>query len=176
MRRVTFALTVAAVLALATGSAQTPAFEVVSVKPAVPPSPGPGPIRIGVSVTPGRWDASNVTLLNVIRNGYPELATEAQFVGGPDWIRSTRFDIAATTAGDPPRDQIRQMVRTLLAQRFGVKAHVESRSLDAFALVVARSDGRLGPNLRPSTVDCEARAAAIKRGERQPEPPPGPGQ
>jgi uncharacterized protein (TIGR03435 family) len=154
--------------------AQTPAFDVVSVKPSPPPSAGA--LRIGVGVTPGRWDASFVTLLNVIRNAYPELATEAQFVGGPEWIRTTRFDIAATMAGDPTRDQLRDMVRDLLVRRFGVKTRVESRAMDAYALVVARSDGRLGPNLRRSTVDCEARAAAIKRGERQPDSPTQPGE
>ena len=154
--------------------AQTPTFEVVSVKPSPPPAPGP--VRIGIGITPGRWDATFVTLMNVIRNAYPEFPTEAQIVGGPDWIRTTRYDIAATMAGEPPRDQIREMVRDLLVRRFGIKTRIESRAMDAYALILARSDGRLGPNVRPSTVDCEALAAAVKRGERPRDLPQAPGQ
>jgi uncharacterized protein (TIGR03435 family) len=170
MRQSVFVLAVAAVLTGdVTVTAQAPTFEVASIKAS--PPPGPGAIRIGVSVRPGRWEALNATLLTVIRNAYPEFATDAQFVGGPDWARTTRFDIAATIAGDPPRDQIREMVRELLVRRFGLKTRVETRPMDAYALVVARGDGRLGPNVRASTVDCEARAAAIKRGERPPDAP-----
>jgi uncharacterized protein (TIGR03435 family) len=171
MRHVLIIVLAAGIL---TVSAQTPAFDVVSIKPS-PPASG-GVMRFGVGARPGRWEANYATLLTVLRSAYPELATDAQFVGGPEWVRSSRFDIAATIAGDPPSDQIRQMVRDLLARRFGLKTRVESRAMDAYALVVARSDGRLGPNLRRSTVDCEARAAAIKRGDRQPDSPTQPGE
>src|SRR5688572_12326985 len=166
MRHVLFIVLAAGIL---TVSAQTPAFEVVSIKPSPPPSAGG--MRFGVGARPGRWEANDATLLVILRNAHPEFATDAQFVGGPEWVRSTRFDIAATIAGDPPSDQIRQMVRDMLVRRFGLETRVESRSMDAYALVVPRGDGRLGPNLRASTVDCEARAAAIKRGERPPDAP-----
>ena len=52
------------------------------------------------------------------------------------------------------------MLRALLADRFKLAAHNESRELPIYALVKARSDGKLGPELRPSAVDCAAIAAA----------------
>jgi uncharacterized protein (TIGR03435 family) len=46
------------------------------------------------------------------------------------------------------------LLRSLLAERFKLKSHTESRELPLYDLVLARSDGRLGPNLRPSQSDC----------------------
>ena len=59
-----------------TVSAQTPAFDVVSVKPSPPPRGGA--MRIGIGVRPGRWEPNHVTVVNVIRHAFPEFATEAQ--------------------------------------------------------------------------------------------------
>jgi uncharacterized protein (TIGR03435 family) len=70
------------------------------------------------------------------------------------------------------------MVRALLADRFKLVAHIETREQPAFDLVLARSDGRLGPGLKPSEIDCEARAAAQRtaaeaaRAAGAPPPPP----
>jgi uncharacterized protein (TIGR03435 family) len=50
--------------------------------------------------------------------------------------------------------ELPQLLRSLLAERFKLKAHTESRELPVYDLVLARSDGRLGPNIRPSTSDC----------------------
>ena len=67
------------------------------------------------------------------------------------------------------------MVRQMLADRFKLKVRIEPREVDSYALVLARSDGALGPGIRPSTVDCQALAEARKRGE-VPAPPPQLGQ
>ena len=70
------------------------------------------------------------------------------------------------------------MLRTLLADRFKLVMHKETKELPIFELVVARQDGKLGPQLRPAAVDCAARAAAAARGEKPPPAssgPPGPG-
>jgi uncharacterized protein (TIGR03435 family) len=70
-------------------------------------------------------------------------------VGGPSWIDSELFDIDARATGEPSYDQIRLMVRRLLAERFNLKVHQETRPVDVYALVRLRPDGRLGPGLRP---------------------------
>jgi uncharacterized protein (TIGR03435 family) len=80
---------------------------------------------------------------------------------GPDWIRTSRFDVLAKTPNNLPvaldgPDSIRPMVRALLEERFKLAAHHETRPLPRYALVMARWDGRLGPQLRRPTVDCEA--------------------
>ena len=109
----------------------------------------------------GRYTATNVTLRALVRSAYG-VQHDAQLVGGPSWIDTDRFDIVAKAEGSPStdvfRDQARLMLRTLLADRFKLVLHRETRELRIYALVVARGDGKLGPQLRPSTVaECSAR-------------------
>ena len=54
----------------------------------------------------------------------------------------------------PALPEIRLMLQTLLAERFAVKFHRESRQVDVYALVLTRNDGKLGPGVTPATVDC----------------------
>jgi uncharacterized protein (TIGR03435 family) len=81
---------------------------------------------------------------------------DIQVTGGPGWINSDRFDIVAKAEGNPSTDA-RLMLRTLLADRFKLMVHHETRELPVYALVIARRDGKLGPQLRPSNLaDCLA--------------------
>jgi uncharacterized protein (TIGR03435 family) len=81
---------------------------------------------------------------------------EFQVGGGPEWVRTERFEVQATAEGAPPQDIQRLMLRRLLAERFKLETRLESRTMPRYALVMAREDGRLGPKLRPSAVDCAA--------------------
>jgi uncharacterized protein (TIGR03435 family) len=84
-----------------------------------------------------------------------------QLVGGPSWIGVDRFDIAAKGGGEPGGpNQVAMMLRSLLRDRFRLRVHAETRPLPAYRLVVARRDGRLGPGLRESTIECPAAGAA----------------
>ena len=98
----------------------------------------------------------------------------------PTWIRNENFDIVAKMEGDPPPvmpgtgpDPHMLAMRTLLAERFKLAVHRETREMDIYALVLARPDGKLGPALKPTTQDCAAMMAAA-RGGPPPGPPPGP--
>jgi uncharacterized protein (TIGR03435 family) len=149
--------------------AQTPAidskgmsFEVASVKPN---NSGDGRMRMQIQPG-GRINLDNVTLRLMIRNAYR--IQEFQVVGGPDWLASDRFDVAARAEGNPSSDQIGMMLQKLLEDRFRLKAHHETRDLPVYSLVPVRSDGTKGPQLRSSDLDC----SAFRRGN---EPPPGPG-
>ena len=151
-------------------------FEVASVKRN---SSGENFIRIGMQPG-GRYTATNVPLSQLITQAYQ--LQRFQLIGGPDWIRSDRFDISAKAEGEvqptPPgtAGAIQMMVRNLLADRFKLVVHEEERDLPIYALVLAREDKRLGPKLQSSTVDCQAlmrEAAAAGRGGA---PPPAPGQ
>lgn len=127
-----------------------PAFEVASVKPSNPDVPGP---RGGGMPVGGRFNASNLTLRELVLRAY-ELF-DSQLDGGPDWQRSRRFDIQAK-AEDPVAGMTAMlpMLKTLLADRFKLKVHTERREMPIYALVVARDDGQLGPNITRSTADC----------------------
>lgn len=61
---------------------------------------------------------------------------------------------------NPTPEQRAEMMRNMLIDRLKVAGHVEEVERNAFALVVARRDGRLGPQLNPSTLDCAPHAAA----------------
>jgi uncharacterized protein (TIGR03435 family) len=54
---------------------------------------------------------------------------------GPDWLGDDKFDIAAKQPGGAAQDQMRAMLRSLLAERFGLVAHFESKSLSGYALI-----------------------------------------
>ena len=90
-------------------------------------------------------------------------------------MRTTRFDINALATGEPTREQMREMVKRMLVDRFGLKVRTESRQLDVYLLVPARADGRLGPGIKPSTLDCDAIAAARTSGTASASPAPAPG-
>lgn len=100
-------------------------------------------------------------------------------VGGPDWIDSARFDIAAKATFEPkrapagtPPGEMEQMVQTLLAERFKLQVHRETREMPIYALVLARRDGRVGPRLRREADVCAALRNVTARGEKPLEIPP----
>jgi uncharacterized protein (TIGR03435 family) len=100
-------------------------------------------------------------------------------VGLPAWETSERYDVNATASLKNPTIEDRQaMMRALLAERFKFAAHHEAQEQPSFDMVLARKDGRLGSGLKPSEVDCAARAAAQRaaadaaRAAGTPPPPP----
>jgi uncharacterized protein (TIGR03435 family) len=136
-------------------------FEVASVKPN---KSGDGRVMLGMAPG-GRFTATNVTLRMLIRNAYQ--LQDFQIAGGPNWLNSDHFDIVAKAdrdvapaqPGGPP-GPLQMMLRALLADRFKLAAHNETRDMPIYALVLARSDGKLGPQLHPSATDCAAIMAA----------------
>jgi uncharacterized protein (TIGR03435 family) len=145
----------------------SPAFEVASVKLSDPNATGPlGQIPMIMPQGTGRLSATNVPLRLLIRMVYQ--VQDFQIVGGPSWQMSQRFDIVAKAEDGAATDtqQLMPMLKSLLADRFKLKTHTETREMPISTLVVARSDGKLGPNLKPSTADCtNARAEQQKRAE-----------
>ena len=161
-------------------NASPPAFEVASVKPNKS-----GTVQRGGGPQPGRFVRSNVTLRQLIQMAYSQQAFDRREIsGGPDWIDSERFDVEAKIddgqAGNLGRLYLPdgkgspglayQMVKTLLTDRFKLVVHSETRDRPVYALVLARADGRMGPQLQRSAVDCDAVMAAIVANGR----PPGP--
>jgi uncharacterized protein (TIGR03435 family) len=123
----------------------------------------------------GRVTVTNMPARQLITFAY-QLA-QFQLIGGPAWITSDRFDMVAKLEGDPEfgppgsgPDPIQRAMQTLLADRFQLKLHRESRDLDIYALVMAKPGGGPGPGLKKSDIDC----AEIARGRRGQPPPQGP--
>jgi uncharacterized protein (TIGR03435 family) len=83
----------------------------------------------------------------LFRSAYQGLRIE----GRPSWFNSERFDIEAQAEGNPTREKMWTMVRRLLADRFSVITHTETRIVPVYALVMAATDGPPGPQLRLSS-------------------------
>ena len=111
---------------------------------------------------------SNMPLRLLVRMAYG--VQDFQIVGGPSWQMSSKFDITAkapegTTKGT---QDLLPMMKALLADRFKLKTHTETRELPTYALMVARSDGKLGPDIKPSSSDCSARPMRRSAPRRSP--------
>ena len=126
----------------------------------------------------GRMTVTNMPLRQLITFAFQ--LQQQQLVGGPSWIANDRFDIVAKMEGDPAPvapgagpDPLMLAMRTLLTERFKLVTHKETRDLEVYALTVARTDGKLGAAIKPSTTDCEALMAG-RRGGGPPPPPPDP--
>lgn len=128
-----------------------PSFAAVSVKTNTSGDRMSYPVTTG----PGRFAMKNMSVRTVIIYAY-ELPF-GRLVGAPDWTRSDRFDIEATADGNATGEEMRSMVRRLLADRFNMVAHRETREQPIYALVMARSDGTLGPQIRASA--CTGKAS-----------------
>ena len=132
-----------------TVSAQAPVtFEVASVKAN----------KSGASQVTVNWQGG-VTMINVPLRAIVQFAyginTPSRIIGHPDWTNVERFDIQARAPeGFTGVEQMRPMLQTLLADRFKMVSRLERRELQSYALVKARSDGKLGPNIKPAEKPC----------------------
>jgi uncharacterized protein (TIGR03435 family) len=118
-----------------------------------------GSLSGGSQIQPGgRLTITNTSIRDTLRLIYdiPDFA----IVGAPDWLSSERYDIEAQAAGNPTRDELKQMVRSLLADRFRLVVHREARQLPVFELRRLRADGSLGTGLVPATINCEVGSTA----------------
>jgi len=87
----------------------------------------------------GRFMARGTTLRRLVGDAYDT----TQVVGGPAWIETDRFDIDARAGGNPTLADMRRLLRSLLAERFNVVVHTETREMPVFALTVARANRAL---------------------------------
>jgi uncharacterized protein (TIGR03435 family) len=153
--------------ALTAAQAPRPAFEVTSVKPNTS-----GTFLVMIRTPPGRFSATNVTLRMLIRSAYGNIP-DFRTIGGPSWMDVDRFDVDATagqTSTSSTPEQTRRMIQSLLEDRFKLKSHTETRELPIYLLVLARRDGKLGDQIKPSTGECKE----ITPPPGAPPPPPPP--
>jgi uncharacterized protein (TIGR03435 family) len=102
----------------------------------------------------GRFTASNMPLKMLI--GLAFEMQDFRLAGGPPALMNAKFDITAKTAGGATigQKQLMPLLKSLLIERFNLKVHTEPREMQIYDLVIARSDRRLGPDLKPSKSDC----------------------
>jgi len=128
-------------------------FDVASIKRNVEPlESGAGTRRL----PDGTFMMRNQPIMTVLGAVAEEPILLSHYVGVPDWAKSDRFDVTVKPPAGATPEQIREMWKTLFETRMKYAAHVERREANVYTLVVARGDGRLGPELRKSTLDCGA--------------------
>jgi uncharacterized protein (TIGR03435 family) len=114
----------------------------------VDPTPGDNFVATG-----GLYSARNIVLAQYIAFAYKLTNKQLQsVVSQVPWSTEDRFDIEARAEGNPTKDQYRMMMRALLADRFKLSVHTETRQVPMYGLVLAKP-GKLGPQLRMHRVD-----------------------
>ena len=150
--------------ALLHGQAPPLAFEVESIKRNTSANEA-----ASLTINAGRLTIRNGPLRAIIRSAFDLQAF--QVVGGPDWIDTDRWDVSAKAEAGAERQPMGPMVQSLLANRFKLVAHKETRDLPVYALVFARQDHAFGPKLHVSSTDCQKEVSAvIARTGRPPSP------
>jgi uncharacterized protein (TIGR03435 family) len=139
-----------------------PAFEVASVKPAASTA---GRIMVDA----GRISCTSVNLKSVLMRAYD---VKRYQIAGPSWLGSEGYDIIAKVPDGVPEEQIPAMLQALLAERFQMTVHRETREQPVYALVV----GKNGPKLKKSDESAAPISAFGGPGGGPPPPPPPPAQ
>ena len=119
-------------------AAQEPAFEVASIRPSPDGPPADG--AAGVHITKQHVRFAYLSLRDYISIAY---TLPVHLISGPDWINTTRFDIAAKLPEGLAETQFPQLIQTLLRDRFKLQAHREKRESPVYALEVARGGHKL---------------------------------
>ncbi len=150
---------------LLAGSIAAQTFDVASVKPNKTNDPpysnfplGPGDVYVQNG---GLFSATGLPLVNYLLFAYKLIGSQAQSLLPqlPEWTKTEPFDIQARAEGNPGKDQMRMMMRALLAERFNLKMHTESRDVPVLAFVLVKP-GKMGPQLQihPADAPCETNA------------------
>src|SRR4051812_29303514 len=139
-----------------TWAQKLPEFEVASIKPT--PEGSVVGAAIGLRITGSQVRISGLSLKDYIGMAY---SLEPPQVIAPEWTAQLRFDISANLPADGTREQIPQMLQVLLADRFQLKAHKESREAPIYALTVSKA----GLKIKGTPIDPNApRPTAVEAG------------
>jgi len=126
------------VLLSVTLGAQSPAvFEVASIRPS---SDEVNQVNVGLRITGSEVRVVRMSIKDYIGMAY---SVKPNQIVGPEWLAQQRFDVAAKIPDGVPTTQIPEMIQALLANRFELKVHRESREFSVYALSVAKGGLKL---------------------------------
>jgi uncharacterized protein (TIGR03435 family) len=130
-------------------AADSPAFEVASVKPSPPPDPSAGYVISKMDGGPGTKNPTRVEFRNYPLSGLISRAYDLSFwqLSAPDWMNMAQFDIDAKVPPGATREQYRLMLQRLLAERFGMRVHRDTKEGTLYSLTVARGGPKLHPHV-----------------------------
>jgi uncharacterized protein (TIGR03435 family) len=148
MKRCAISEIIVAAALIAPWAVRGQTFEVASVKPAGADCRGKS------SIDRQQVRYANFSLMGLVRDAY---RVETSQIEAPAWFEARCYDVAAKLPEGAAAEQIPTMLRALLAERFRMKVHLESRPERIYELVVAKGGARLNkakaPNDRPNAVE-----------------------
>lgn len=115
-----------------------PSFEVATIKPTPPDQQGKG-----IQVQGSHFRTRNTSLSDLITFSYG--LQQKQIIGAPDWVQTDKWDIEAQpdVPGVPNRNQVMMMIQKLLADRFQLKFHKDSKELSAYVLTASKTGNKM---------------------------------
>jgi uncharacterized protein (TIGR03435 family) len=124
-------------------SAVTPRFQVATIKPGDPQE------SRSMQIQGSRFATIDTSVVDLLKYAYG--LHEQEIVGGPDWLKTKKFDVVADpeTQTRPSSDEFKKMVQNLLADRFHLTAHHEMRDLSVYEIEPAKSGPKLSKSSRP---------------------------
>jgi len=157
VRQICAAVAVVALLPVA-GYAQTqqnsPKFDVADVHQRAH-SNNQAPSMTGGVLRGGRYDLRNATMVDLIATAYG--ITDADLVvGGPNWLERDRFDIAAKAPDGTSPDTLKLMLQSMLAERFKLALHKDSRPMPGYVLTLGKDKHKLKEAAGPGA-GCQGR-------------------
>jgi len=120
---------------------------VASIRPSAPITTGQ--VKAGVHIDGSRIICNYLSLKDYIGMAY---RVKMHQISGPDWLGSARFDIAATLPAGVARERVLDMMQVLLAERFRLKLHRDTKEFPVYGLV----SGKGGLKMKESTADSGA--------------------
>ena len=156
-----------ALLTVGAAIAQSPTFEVATIKPSAPlelAAIRSGRAHVGTRIDAARVDIGTASLFRLICAAYK---LKPYQVSAPEWLKNTAYDIQAKLPRGATASQVPDMLQTLLIERFGLKVHRESKEQPVYALAVAKGGARLqesdpAPAPPPPAVDAPQNSEKAK--------------
>jgi uncharacterized protein (TIGR03435 family) len=132
--------------------ARRPAFEVVSIRRNMTNDVASNIIER----SDGGFTMLNVPTTALLARAYAPAIIDIANV--PRWVAAERYDVTVTSPlPNATGAQRREMLQAMLADRFKLTVHTEMRDEASYDLVMARADRRLGPDIKPAAIDCDAK-------------------
>jgi uncharacterized protein (TIGR03435 family) len=140
-------------------TAPAPSFDIADVHAG---SRNPGVGMSGGLVRDGRYELHNATMVDLVRTAYSVDAERV--IGGPSWLELDKFTVIAKAPPSTPLPTLKLMLQSLLADRFKLVVHQDTRPMTSYALTVIGGKPKMKEGAGPGT-GCQG----------QPQPPPEPG-
>jgi uncharacterized protein (TIGR03435 family) len=116
----------------------------------------------GGSLRGGRYELRNATMLDLITIAYGIEADKV--LGGPSWLEFNRYDVIAKAPNNTPQDELKLMLQGLLADRFKLVVHKDSKPVPAFILSLGKGKPKLKEADGSGTTGCQAQPSAPEPG------------